>query len=66
MDRKFKIAVICLLAVALSGCISSNPSSEVMVDTNAKTKHALPGEPQNVIPLPQAPIGSEPSIGSHF
>jgi len=26
----------------------------------------LPGEPQNVIPLPQAPIGSEPSIGSHF
>jgi hypothetical protein len=37
-----------------------------MVDTNAKTKHALPGEPQNVIPLPQAPIGSEPSIGSHF
>jgi hypothetical protein len=26
----------------------------------------LPGEPQNVIPLPQAPIGTEPSIGSHF
>jgi hypothetical protein len=54
MDRKFKIAVICLLAVALSGCISSNPSSEVMVDTNAKRKQALPGEAQNVGPLPQA------------
>ena len=65
MDRRFKIAVICLLAVTLSGCISSNPSSEVMVDTNAKTKQALPGEPPNVVPLPQAPIGSEPSIGSH-
>ena len=65
MDRKFKIAVICLLAVALSGCISSNPSSEVMVDTNAKTKKALPGEPQNVAPLPQAPIGIQAPIGPH-
>ena len=54
MDRKFKIAVICLLAVAFSGCISSNPSSEVMVDTNAKRKQALPGEAQDVGPLPQA------------
>jgi hypothetical protein len=54
MDRKFKIAVICLLAVALSGCMSSNPSSEVMVDTNAKRKQALPGEPQDVGPLPPA------------
>ena len=36
-----------------------------MVDTNAKTKQALPGEPPNVVPLPQAPIGSEPSISSH-
>ena len=54
MDRKFKIALICLLAVALSGCISSNPSSEVMVDTNAKKKQAMPGEAQNVVPLPPA------------
>ena len=54
MDRKFKIAVICLLAVVLSGCVSSNPSSEVMVDTNAKRKQVLPGEAQNVGPLPQA------------
>jgi len=54
MDRKFKIAVICLLAVALSGCISSNPSAEVMVDTNAKRKQALPGEAQDVGPLPPA------------
>ena len=50
MDRKFRIAVICLLAVALSGCISSNPSSEVMVDTNTKTKQEVRGEPQNVVP----------------
>ena len=65
MDRRFKIAVICLLAVTFSGCISSNPSAEVMVDTNAKTKRALPGEPQNVAPLPQAPIGAEAPIGPH-
>ena len=65
MIRLFKIAALCLLAGPLSGCISS-PTSEVMVDTNAKTKKALPGEPENVVPLPQAPIGSEPSIGSHF
>jgi hypothetical protein len=50
MDRRFKIAVSCLLAVVLSGCISSNPSSEVMVDTNAKTKKALPGAPPNLVP----------------
>jgi len=50
MDRRLKIGVICLLAVILSGCISSNPSSEVMVDTNAKTKKALPGAPPNVVP----------------
>ncbi|HEY1893183.1 MAG TPA: hypothetical protein VGG52_01425 [Chthoniobacterales bacterium] len=54
MDRKFKIAVICVLAVALSGCISSNPSSEVMVDTNVKKKQALPGEAPDVGPLPPA------------
>jgi len=64
MCRTIKIAALCLLAGPLSGCISS-PTSEVMVDTNAKTKKALPGEPENVVPLPQAPIGSEPSIGSH-
>jgi len=63
MNRRFKIAVVCLLAVTLSGCVSSNPSSEVMVDTNAKTKQALPGEPQNVVPLPQAPFGPDPPIG---
>jgi hypothetical protein len=64
MIRLFKIGALCLLAGPLSGCISS-PTSEVMVDTNAKTKKALSGEPENVVPLPQAPIGSEPSIGSH-
>ena len=50
MDRRFKIAAFGLLAVTLSGCISSNPSSEVMVDTNAKTKQALPGTPPNAVP----------------
>jgi hypothetical protein len=50
MDRRFKIAVICLSAAFLSGCISPNPNSEVMVDTNTKTKQELRGEPQNVVP----------------
>jgi len=50
MDRRFIIAVICLLAVTLSGCISPNPSSEIMVDTNAKRKQEVRGEPQNVVP----------------
>jgi PBP1b-binding outer membrane lipoprotein LpoB len=50
MDRRLKIGVICSLAVILSGCIPSNPTSEVMVDTNAKTKKALPGAPPNVVP----------------
>jgi hypothetical protein len=50
MDRRFRIAVICLLALTLSGCIYPNPSSEIMVDTNAKKKQELRGEPQNVVP----------------
>src|SRR5437763_5951633 len=62
MARRFKIAVICLLAVTFSGCISSNPRAEVMVDTNAKTNRALPGERQNVGPLPQPHIGAQAPI----
>ncbi|PYK71241.1 MAG: hypothetical protein DME44_08560 [Verrucomicrobia bacterium] len=50
MDRRYKIAAICLLAATFSGCISPNPSSEVMVDTNTKAKQELRGEPQNVVP----------------
>jgi hypothetical protein len=50
MDLRLKIGVSCLLAVILSGCVSSNPSSEVMVDTNAKTKKVLPGAPPNLVP----------------
>jgi len=50
MDRRYKIAAICLLAATFSGCISPNPSSEVMVDTKTKTKQELRGEPQNVVP----------------
>jgi hypothetical protein len=50
MNRRFKIAVTCLLAAILSGCISPNPSSEVMVDTNTKTKQDVRGAPQNVVP----------------
>jgi hypothetical protein len=60
MCRSFKIAALCLLVGPLSGCISS-PTSEVMVDTNAKTKKALPGEPENVLPastLVEPPGGS--------
>jgi len=50
MDRRFTIAVTCLLAATLSGCISPNPSSEVMVDTNAKKKQELRPEPQYAVP----------------
>jgi hypothetical protein len=50
MDRRFKIAVTCLLAATFSGCISPNPSSEVMVDTNTKTKQQVRPEPQYVVP----------------
>jgi len=50
MNRRFRIAVICLLALTLSGCISPKPGSEIMVDTNAKKKQELRGEPQNVVP----------------
>jgi hypothetical protein len=50
MNPRFKIAVIFLLAATFSGCISPNPSSEVMVDTNRKTKQEVRGEPQNVVP----------------
>lgn len=50
MYRSLRIAAVGLLALSLFGCISSNPSSEVMVDTNAKTKQAMPGQPQNVVP----------------
>jgi hypothetical protein len=48
MYRSAKIAAIGLCALTLAGCVSS--SSEVMVDTTAKTKQASPGEPQNVVP----------------
>jgi outer membrane lipoprotein SlyB len=48
MYRSAKIAAIGLCALALAGCISSSP--EVMVDTDAKTKQASPGELQNVVP----------------
>ena len=65
MSRITKIAALCLLVGYLSGCISS-PTSEVMVDTNAKTKKRLPGEPENVLPPPQYPIGlPEGPIGPH-
>jgi hypothetical protein len=50
MDRRLKIAALGLFAVTLSGCLSTNPSSEVMVDTNAKTKQALPGERPYAVP----------------
>ena len=50
MYRNLRIAAVGLSALSLFGCISSNPSSEVMVDTNAKTRQAMPGQPQNVVP----------------
>jgi hypothetical protein len=38
-----KIAFLIMLAAAsvFSGCVTANPNSEVMVDTNAKTKKAV-------------------------
>jgi hypothetical protein len=65
MCRTIKIVALCLLAGPLSGCISS-PTSEVMVDTNAKTKKTLTGEPENVLPPPQYPVGlPQGPIGPH-
>ena len=40
-----KIAFFILLvaaSVVFSGCVSTNPNSEVMVDTSAKTKKNVP------------------------
>jgi len=38
MNKVFRIAILC--AFAFSGCLS-NKNSEVMIDTNAKTKKGV-------------------------
>ena len=38
MNQVFRIAILC--ALAFSGCLSSR-NSEVMIDTNAKTKKGV-------------------------
>ena len=47
MNRLFLIAILC--AVALSGCLSSH-NSEVMIDTNAKTKKGVAEDYHGEIP----------------
>jgi hypothetical protein len=59
MTRLLKIAALVLWVFTLDGCISSNPSSEVMVDTNAKTRQAMPGQPR---PFNASRLG-DPTVG---
>jgi len=47
MNKVFGIAILC--AVAFSGCLSSK-NSEVMIDTNAKTKKGVSEDYQPSIP----------------
>lgn len=47
MNRLFQIAILCTFV--FSGCASSR-NSEVMIDTNAKTKKGVPEDYQGEIP----------------
>jgi len=47
MNQVFRMAILC--AFAFSGCLS-NRNSEVMIDTNAKTKKGVPEEYQSQVP----------------
>jgi hypothetical protein len=47
MNRLFRIAILC--AFAFSGCLSSH-NSEVMIDTNAKTKKGVSEDYHGEIP----------------
>jgi hypothetical protein len=47
MNQVFRIALLC--AFAFSGCLSSK-NSEVMIDTNAKTKKGVSGVSEDYQP----------------
>jgi hypothetical protein len=47
MNRLFGLAILC--AFTFSGCLSGH-TSEVMIDTNAKTKKGVPEDYQGEIP----------------
>jgi hypothetical protein len=42
MKRIVFILLVSVWALALAGCVTSNPNSEVMIDTSSKTKKNLP------------------------
>lgn len=54
MDESLKIAALGLCLLVFCSCAISNPNSEVVIDTTAKTKQTVPGEPQN-----QPTVGDE-------
>ncbi len=54
MDQSLKIAALGLCLLVFCSCATSNPNSEVVIDTTAKTKQSVPAQPQS-----QPTVGDE-------